>query len=466
MADLKVLIIDSDHFVRQSLRHMIEGLVDAEISGEAAELGSGHRLALHHRPDVIFLEVGEPAETAFELTEKVRMELPECTVIAMAATIRPDLMRQGMRAGVEDLVTRPAEISQIRSALEHALHKKAQRHQSRESRGRIIAVLGVTGGLGTTTIATNLAVALARMEGAGPVLLADFDFSMGSVPSFLDMGVEYTMLELRQERSRLEGEALQQLLPRHRSGAFILAGPSRIEDLDEVSHEDVAGVMDLCRGAFRTIVIDAGHGFDERRMEILDAASVILLVTQLNVAALRNARRALEMLDRFGYDTERMKLVASRVGKGAAVSLADAQRSLGQTFAFAVPNDFPAAINAIDVGVALVDSRRSSRAAASLLGMAQALTADGNDSGKSGMRGMLARLRNKTQTPSRSDDSGPSRPPATKSPVPMPPASRPAGTPAAGNSVPLGPSPGGPRPQPNPTSKGSRPEPGARAASA
>jgi pilus assembly protein CpaE len=465
MADLKVLIIESDHFLRQSLRHMIEGLADVEISGEAGELGSGHRLAIHHRPDIIFLEVTEPVESAFELAEKVRLELPECMVVAMSAAVRPDLMRQGMRAGVEDLVARPADLGQVKSALEHALHKKAQRSQTRESRGRLIAVLGVTGGLGTTTIATNLAVALARTEGTGPVLLADFDFSMGSVPSFLDLGVEYTMLELRQERSRLEGEALRQLLPRHRSGAYVLAGPSRIEDLDEVTHEDVAGVLDLCRGAFRSIVVDAGHGFDERRMEILDAANVILLVTQLNVAALRNARRALEMLDRFGYDTERMKLVASRVGKGAAVSLADAQRSLGQPFAFAVPNDFPAAINAIDVGIALVESKRSSRAASSLLGMAQALTADGGEASQGGMRGMLARLRHKGQTQSRNDESGPSRPPA-KGPVSIPTPGRPSGPPPGPNHpVPLGPPPGGPRSQSSP-SKSSRPEPGPRAASA
>ena len=465
MAELKVLIIESDHFLRQSLRHMVEGLADVEVAGEAGELGSGHRLALHHRPDLIFLEVAEPAEPAFDLAEKIGIELPECMVVAMSAAIRPELMRQGMRAGVEDLVARPADIGQVRSALEHALHKKNQRLQTRENRGRLIAVLGVTGGLGTTTIATNLAVAMARTEGTGPVLLADFDFSMGSVPSFLDLGVEYTMLELRQERSRLEGEALRQLLPRHRSGAYVLAGPSRIEDLDEITHQDVAGVLDLCRGAFKSIVVDAGHGFDERRMEILDAANVILLVTQLNVAALRNARRALEMLDRFGYDTERMKLVASRVGKGAAVSLADAQRSLGQPFAFAVPNDFPASINAIDVGIALVEGKRSSRAAASLLGMAQALTAEGGEVSQGGMRGMLARLRHKGQAPRSNDESGPSRPPA-KGPVPIPTAGRPAGPPPGPNQpVPLGPPPGGPRPQPSPP-KSSRPEPGPRAASA
>jgi pilus assembly protein CpaE len=465
MADLKVLIIESDHFLRQSLRHLIEGLADVEVAGEAAELASGHRLALHHRPDVLFLEVTEPAEAAFDLAEKIGIELPECMVIAMSPAVRPELMRQGMRAGVEDLIARPADLGQVRSSLEHALHKKHQRLQTRESRGRQIAVLGVTGGLGTTTIATNLAVALARTEGTGPVVLADCDFSMGSVPSFLDMGIEYTMLELRSERSRLEGEAVRQLLPRHRSGAYILAGPARIEDLDEVSHEDVAGVLDLCRSAFRCIVVDAGHGFDERRMEILDASSVILLVTQLNVAALRNARRALEMLDRFGYDTERMKLVASRVGKGAAVSLADAQRSLGQTFAFAVPNDFPAAINAIDVGIPLVESKRSSRASASLLSMAQALTVDGGEANQRGMRGMLARLRHKGQSTGRGDEPSPNRP--AKGPVPISAQNRASGAPSGpGNPVPIGTPPGGPRPHPSPTSKSSRPEPGPRAASA
>ncbi len=238
------------------------------------------------------------------------------------------------------------------------------------------------------------------------MLLADFDFNMGSVPSFLDLATEYTMLELKAEHSRIDGESLRQLLPRHRSGAYVLAGPPRIEDLEEITHDDVAKVIDLARQSFRTIVIDAGHGFDDRRMEVLDAANVILLVTQLNVAALRSSRRALEMLDRFGYDLERIKLVASRVGKGAAVSLADAQRSLGQTFAFAVPNDFPAAINAIDIGVPLVESRRSSRVASSINGMVTALTADTSAGNRAGVRGVLARLRGRGSAAPRDDKNG------------------------------------------------------------
>src|SRR5262245_23761273 len=124
MADLKVLIIESDHFLRQSLRHMIEGLADVEVTGEAAEIASGNRLALHHRPDVLFLEVTEPADAAFDLAEKLGLELPECMVVAMSPAVRPELMRQGMRAGVEDLIARPGDLAQIRSALEHALHKK------------------------------------------------------------------------------------------------------------------------------------------------------------------------------------------------------------------------------------------------------------------------------------------------------------------------------------------------------
>jgi len=406
MADLRVLIIESDNFLRQSLRHLIEGAGELEIVGEAAELPSGHRLALHHRPDILFLEISEPSDAAFEVAEKLSVELPECMVIGMSSVVRPELMRRAMRAGFEDLIARPPDLGQIRSALELATHRKSQRVNSREQRGRMIAVLGVTGGLGTTTIAVNLAATLAQAEPSSSVLLADFDFNMGSVPSFLDLATEYTLLELKAEQNRIDSESLRQLLPRHRSGAFVLAGPPRIEDLEEITHEDVSKVIDLARQTFRTIVIDAGHGFDDRRMEVLDAANVILLVTQLNVAALRSSRRALEMLDRFGYDLERIKLVASRVGKGAAVSLADAQRSLGQTFAFAVPNDFPSAINAIDIGVPVVECRRSSRVAASINGMATALTADSSAGSRAGVRGVLARLRGRSSGPSRDEKNG------------------------------------------------------------
>jgi pilus assembly protein CpaE len=373
MVDLRVLIVDADESVRQSIRTMLQGHNEVEVAGEARDPATARRLATERRPDVVLIEVGEHAEDSFALAEWFHIEQVDAAVVMTSSAIRPEVMRRAMRAGAQDLIARPLDPCQLQQALEHAMQQKAQRLRAQGSRGQVSAVLGVSGGTGTTTIATNLAVAMATAGDLGPIVLVDFDFDMGSVPCFLDLGPERTYLDLRRASEGLDADGLRQFMPRHRTGLYMLAGPQKLEELEEILPEDIGKVLNLCRSAFRQVVVDAGHGLDERRIEILDRADRILLVTQLNVASLRNARRVIELLGRLGYQDGRIKLVANRVSKGDGVTPEDVERSLGQKLDFQVVNDYPSAIDAIDTGVPIVEGKRKSRAAGDLVTMARAL---------------------------------------------------------------------------------------------
>jgi pilus assembly protein CpaE len=375
MVDLKVLIIDVDETMRQAIRSMLQGHGEVEVAGEARDSVTGRRLATERRPDVVLVELGEHAEDAFAFAEWLRVEQPDSAVVMTAAQIRPEVMRRAMRAGAQDLISRPLDPCQLQQALEHALQQKVLRLKAQGARGQVSAVLGVSGGVGTTTIATNVAAAMAAAGDLGPIVLIDFDFDMGSVPCFLDVAPERTYLDLRRATEGLDADGLRQFMPRHKSGLFMLAGPQKLEELEEILPEDIGKVLNLCRSAFRQVVVDAGHGLDERRIEVLDRADRILLVTQLNVAALRNARRVLDLLGRLGYQDGRIKLVANRVSKGEGVTPDDVERSLGQKLDFQVVNDYPSAIDAIDTGVPIVEGKRKSRAASDLTAMARAIAA-------------------------------------------------------------------------------------------
>ncbi len=374
MSELKVLIVESDKALRQLVTNQIEALEGTQVVGEAADTAAGQRLATQHRPDLVLLELPEPPDAALSFAGWLRSEQPDAMVIAASSVIRPELMRRAMRAGAQDLLVRPLDSSQLQQALEHAAERRNERERQREGRGRVVAVSGVGGGIGTTTIAVNLAVAMAGMEELGPVVLADMDLFMGNVPCFLDLAPSRTYRDLQGELD-LEGpEGLRQFLPRHETGVYMLAGPQRIEDLDAVTSAELGRVVELCRSAFLQVVVDAGHGFDERTAEVLDRADQILLVMQLNVASLRSARRAAETLNRLGYPDEKVKVVANRVTKSGRIALEDARRSLERPVSFWVPNDYPTAITAIDTGVPLV-TRKGNKTATSLREMARSLTA-------------------------------------------------------------------------------------------
>ncbi len=369
--ELKVLVVDADQSIRQSIRNMLQSHGDVEIAGEAEDAAAARRLATERRPDAVLLEIGERAEEAFALAEWLRVEQSDAAVVMTSSAVRPEVMRRAMRAGAQDLIARPVDACQLQQALDHAMQQKALRLRALGARGMVTAVLGVSGGIGTTTIATNLAVGMA--PDFGPVVLVDFDFDMGAVPSFLDLGPERTYLDLRRTSEGLDADGLRQFTPRHRTGVFMLAGPQKLEELDEVTPDDIGKVLNLCRSAFRQVVVDGGHGLDERRIEVLDRADRILLVTQLSVVSLRNARRVIELMGRLGYQDGRIKLVANRVSKSSGVTSEDVERSLGQKLDFQVFNDYPAAIDAIDTGVPMVEGSRKSRAVADLLAMARDL---------------------------------------------------------------------------------------------
>lgn len=391
MANLKVLIVESDARIRQSIAGQIEALSGAESVGQAPDASAGQRLAAQHRPDVVILELPEPPDASLGFTEWLRVEQPEAMVIGTATAIRPELMRRAMRAGAQDLLPRPLDAGQLKLVIEHAGQRKAQRVRVNEGKGQVVAVAGVGGGIGTTTIATNVAVTIAGTEGAGPVVLADFDFEMGSVPCFLDIQPARTFRDLQSDLDLAGPEGLRQFLPRHSSGLYVLAGPQRIEDLDAVTTTELIRVLDLCRISFPLVVVDTGHGFDERTVEVFDRADRILLVTQLNVALLRSTRRALDTLNRLGYSDEKVKVVANRMLKGTRISLEDARKSLERPIAFSIPNDYPAAIAAIDSGTPVVLAKRSSRTAASLRAIGRSLLSPESTNGKpsSGLKRLL-----------------------------------------------------------------------------
>jgi pilus assembly protein CpaE len=370
MANLEILIVESDALLRQSLSGQIEGLTGFSVAGTADDLVAAQRLVTQLRPDVLLLELDGTAGDALELAERVRVEQPHVLVLGTTASVRPELMRQAMRCGIQDLLSRPVEPGHLKTALDHAAALQARRERSQERRGHVTAVIGVSGGVGTTTVATNIAVELARDDDSGSVALADLDLVSGSVPCFLDLRPERTFQDLLAESDRLDGEQLRQMLPRHRSGLYMLAGPQSIEDLDAVSQDDVRRAIELCRSAFRRVVVDGGHGLDERRFEMLERVDEVLLVLQPSVAALHRARRTLETLARLGFPAEQIRLVLNRVERGADVGPKEVREGLGRPVTYMIPSDYRTVIAAIDNGQPLIEAKRSNRLTDSLRAIA------------------------------------------------------------------------------------------------
>jgi pilus assembly protein CpaE len=251
-----------------------------------------------------------------------------------------------MRSGAQEFVV-AGDAEGLRRAL------APQASASADVRGRVSTVFGAKGGLGATTLATNLAASVAQRGGRACVV--DLDPALGGVGSVLDLAPSYTIVDVVANMRRLDRELIDASVPRHGSGVWVIAPGEDIEAAERLDSATIAGLLAFLRRHYDAVIVDGLHAFDERALAVLDAADRVLLLVTQEVAAVRNAQRCLEVFGKLGYAQDKVQVVLNRFQKGAAIGSAVIEETLGVPLAATVANDFPALARAVGKGAVLVE---------------------------------------------------------------------------------------------------------------
>ena len=281
----------------------------------------------------------------------------------------PELILAAMRAGIHEFLTRPLDPGELAGALSRLLRRDA----APAVEGRVVAVFTTKGGLGSTTLAINLAHALVQHEPSGRVALVDLVMGGGDVSVFLDMKPAYDLGDLAAKVDRIDADLLYSLLTAREGGVWVLPATEKPEMADAVGGTAVSSIVAQLRTHFAFTILDCEHSLTERTIAALDAADVILLVTQLNIAALRGTQRTLELCQRLGYGEGKVRVVVNRHHDGDLVSAADAARVLEREIYHRLPNDYRTATAAMAQGVAVGRYDAGGQLAQGYLGLAARL---------------------------------------------------------------------------------------------
>jgi pilus assembly protein CpaE len=262
-----------------------------------------------------------------------------------------------MRLGVREFLPIPFD-DELAVAVAR-LSTRMPAHQTRresEKKGRLICVLSSKGGSGSTLIATNLAVSLARHAKKKTTLL-DLNLQLGDVSLFLGLKPRATISDLAKSIDRLDAVLLLELMTKHASGVQVLAAPKLLEEAGLLSHAHLNKIYALVKAVFEVAVVDLPVAFDEQMLATLQHADEILLVTMLNIPSLRNTRRYLEIFWRLGVPKERVRVVVNRHDRRAegALSVKDAEQALRHPIFFLIPNNYDDVLSAINQGIPLAD---------------------------------------------------------------------------------------------------------------
>jgi pilus assembly protein CpaE len=253
------------------------------------------------------------------------------------------------------------------------LEKVTQRRLQTTAPGKLITVLGAAGGVGTTTVATNLAVELAGLATEG-VVVADLDFRFGQVATMLDLDAVYTIADLCDTHEQVESQVIERALVTHSSGARVLARPTQFAQAENITAAHCVGVLTGLTNMYEYVVVDGPTRFDPGTRAVLDLADHILLTMQLLVPCVRNVSRMVDGMREAGFNLDRLKLICNRCGRTSAnLSLEDVREAMNLSVYTALPDDWPTMSGAINLGEALASYAPKSRIRLAIRDLAERL---------------------------------------------------------------------------------------------
>jgi pilus assembly protein CpaE len=351
MADLITIgIIDSDENSRRFLKTMLSEIPWVKIETEANDLNRGYELIRKIQPSIVILDLGSNVDHALVLAEKISQNLPKTTLFVTSANTSSEVVIRAMRSGAREFLSKPLNRDEVSSAVKSVIRLKNSQMMGNGSMGKVITAFGVKGGVGTTTIATNLAVNLSRLT-KKEVVLIDLNLQLGNAALFMDIKSKQSIVDIINNIDDLNPKLLKDILPRHSSGIYVLSSSSKMEDADRVRTIHLDKMLTLLKTTFDYIVIDGNDIFDDLTLKVLDESDSILAISTVDLPAVYNTRQCLDIFQRMGYGQDKVRLVFNRYASIKEAAFQELEKSLDYPIYWKIPNqDYATVVKSINEG--------------------------------------------------------------------------------------------------------------------
>jgi pilus assembly protein CpaE len=370
---LRLAIVDPDDSSRDMLKAILMDMEIIWLEAEASRYEFFADVVGQTKPDVGLVVIDSDPEKALELVSRMGDESPDCSVLVVSSSNDGDLILRAMRAGAKEFLTKPVRIQDFMASFGRISERGSGRGEGKSRPSQIIAVAGANGGVGTTSIAVNLACALAQDE-HNTAALVDLDLSLGDADVFLDTIPDYTLMDVAQNVTRLDFSLLKRSLTKHSSGLFLLPRPVQLEDVSAISAEDLQRVLGLLKATFTHVVLDLSKSYSAIDLVALEMADHILLVTQLDLPCLRNVVRLMGSFNEMEEMAEKVKVVVNRMGfEQSHITIKKAKDTIGHDIYWQLPNDYRTMGATRNDGVPLVEEAPKAAVTQSIASLAKAL---------------------------------------------------------------------------------------------
>jgi len=374
----RVAVIDQDPASSAEIQKLlsVSGFVVVGTAGYGMEAVS---LAKDSEPEVVVIAIEEPIVRAIQSIEAVADLLPQAAIVGYSSIRDAITMRKAMLAGAKDYLACPLKDEDLINSI-HAVMAQEERRRARISgeadepvaAGTVITVFGAKGGIGKTTIATNLATALVQKTNQSAVLV-DLDTRFGDVAILMDIPVEHSIADMAVPEEEITREMLQECLYTHNSGVAILPAPIRPTDWRNVHAGHIERIVTLLTQTFDYVILDTPGTFNDIVARALELASMVVLVATVDMASLKDTLLAIDMLRSWNFPQEKVKLVINATNEASNVQPQEVKRMLGRDVFWSIPYDRNIS-TATQLGMPVVVAKPQSKASESMVEMAYALS--------------------------------------------------------------------------------------------
>ncbi|MBM2810516.1 MAG: response regulator receiver protein [Chloroflexi bacterium] len=317
-------------------------LPQSDIDVVLADAASTLSTARESNPQVVVINA-DPSGTDVAVTiDSLTTSLPTVAVILLSVHTGLNEVRSAMRAGARDVLSNPPNadelLASIRSAFELGAQRRASFSQTLDSKaeqprtaGKIICVYSPKGGVGKSTMAVNLSIALRSLTN-GLVCLVDGNLPFGDIGIMMNLVAKKTIADLIPTVNDLSPEVLDSVLVGHESGVRVLLAPTRPEFAELIQGDHIKKILEALRSQNDYVVVDTWTSFHEVVLAVFDMSQEILLITTLDMPAVKNIRTFLEVAEALRYPKDQITLVLNRADSTGGLRIPDIEESIQHKF--------------------------------------------------------------------------------------------------------------------------------------
>jgi pilus assembly protein CpaE len=359
---IKSAIICTDPDVRNLVAKVIaEDDLGIEVGLEVVvpfhEINDSHLEQLRQlNPELIFLDVGDDPVMGLKFAQFLVEGAPNKRVIGMGETLSPELLMQAMQAGVTEYLPAPITVGKVQESIDRLARKFGHKGgDERREPGKLYAFFSPKGGGGSTSVATNTAVALHVLT-RRRVLLVDLDLELGETALLLGVEPRFSFVDLVRNFHRVDAGLLASYIERHESGVELLSAPFHPAKAETVTGDQIRQILHFLKQHYDYVIVDSSKSFTAPTLATFEQADAVFLVTNVNLPSLRNITRCLPLLERMGSvkDDDWLRILVNRYQPSDPITLKEIEKTLGIPVFWTLSNDFEAVMNSINQGKPIV----------------------------------------------------------------------------------------------------------------